>query len=71
MELENSSNSPLMINVKYKIEWPSKENELEKTYYVVGKPPFIWRWKNYLFVVISYEYDELMEMKICKDNFEE
>lgn len=67
MIYENTE-SPLIINIKYKIRFPQPEKEIEKSYYMFGDTPFIWRWKNYLFVVIKYEYGEMMEMKICADN---
>lgn len=71
MTYENSPPSPLLINVKYKQILPSKNDEIEKTYYMYDKEPFVWRWKNYLFVVSKYEYGDRMEMKVCLDNAEE
>ena len=63
--------SPLIINVKYKVRFPKEEKEKEKGYYMYGDTPFVWRWKNYLFVIIKYEYDTTMEMKICADDAQE
>lgn len=63
--------SPLIINVKYKVRFPKEEKEKEKSYYMFGDTPFVWRWKNYLFVVIKYEYGTTMEMKICADDSQE
>lgn len=67
MVYENSE-SPLIINVKYKVRFPQVEKEKEKGYYMYGETPFIWRWKNYLFVVIKYDYNNTMEMKISADS---
>ncbi len=70
MVYENTE-SPLIINVKYKVRFPQVEKEKEKNYYMFGNTPFVWRWKNYLFVVIKYEYGTTMEMKICADGSQE
>lgn len=67
MVYENSE-SPLIINVKYKVMFPQLEKEKEKGYYMDGGTPFIWRWGNYLFAVIKYDYNNTMEMKIYADS---
>lgn len=66
--MANGPKSPLMISLEYQEE--DSDDTERKTYYKYDELPFIWRWKNYLFVVMNYKYGDFMEMKVSYDEYE-
>ncbi len=63
---EQMGASPLLVSIAYKNI--STNDEASKTYLWESKPPFVWRWKAYLFVVTKYDYNAMMEMKVFRDS---
>lgn len=62
--------APLLINMQYK-NLINNKPVLKTEYVVASKLPYLWRWKEYLFLVTKYEYNESMEIKVCRDNYSE
>ncbi|NVO02365.1 MAG: hypothetical protein HXX09_06640 [Bacteroidetes bacterium] len=54
---------PLILVMHYSVGSLSKE----KIYSLFGRLPYVWSWKNYLFVVTEFEYDASMKMKVAMD----
>lgn len=57
---------PTIINVKYKFNGKIEE----KSYSRHDAMPFVWRWKNFLFVITQSKFNEMIKVKVCEDSDE-
>jgi hypothetical protein len=58
--------SPLITYIYYVVSGKSEEKQYNIDFDPEKKFKSGWKWKNYIFVLGKYEYDEFMELQIFK-----